>query len=169
MVTMEDKLFAIGGLRDVCVRDPAIPFVERFSGQSNLWDSINYQPSMHDVELDSFCAVSTGHSSLLLVGGLDPKADRCTSSVFSVEFKDGSSSIVSLASLCFPRAGHSVVLLGNKVYAIGGFQAPRQHVTPDMIRSVETYDIAKGKILHRAFPNCHINDRKETELRMYTP
>lgn len=155
MVTLGDKLFAIGGLRDVCVRDPVIPFVERFSGQSNLWDAINYQPAMHDVELDSFCAVSTGPSSLLLVGGLDPKTDRCTSSVFCVELKDGSSSVAPLASLCFPRAGHCVVLLGHRVYAIGGFQAPLQHVIPDVIRSVETYDMAKGKILHiEAFSNC---------------
>ena len=159
MVTLEDKLFAIGGLRDVCVKDPVIPFVERFSGQSNLWDSINYQPSMHDVELDSFCAVSTGPNSLLLVGGLDPKTDGCTSSVFRVELKDDSSSVASLASLCFPRAGHCVVLLGHRVYAIGGFQAPRQQVIPDLIPSVETYDIVKGKILHKAFLTSNdIND-----------
>ncbi|KAL9964182.1 hypothetical protein ACROYT_G027777 [Oculina patagonica] len=143
MVTLEDKLFVIGGLRDVCVSDPVIPFVERFSGQSNLWDAVEYQPAVHDVELDSFCALSTGRSSVLLVGGLDPKTNRCTSNAFTVELKDGSSSVMPLASLSFPRAGHCLVLSGDHVYAIGGFQTPYPHAIPDAIRSVECYDATK--------------------------
>ena len=147
-MTLEDKLFAIGGLRDVCARDPVIPFVERFSGQSNSWDAIEHQPAVHDVELDSFCAVTTGRSSVLLVGGLDPKTNRCTSDVSSVEFKDDSSSVVQLASLFVARAGHCLVLSGDRVYAIGGFQAPHTHVIQDAIRNVECYDMAKGKSTH---------------------
>ena len=157
MVTLKDKLFAIGGLRDVCVSDPVIPFVERFSGQSNSWDTVDYQPAVHDVELDSFCAVSTGRSSVLLVGGLDPKTNRCTSNVFSIELKDGSqSSVMPLASLFFPRAGHCLVLSGDHVYAIGGFQAPNSHVFPDVIRSVECYDITKGNLRHEPTDICSL-------------
>lgn len=148
MVTLEDKLFAIGGLRDVCVSDPVIPFVERFSGHTNSWDTVDYQPAVHDVELDSFCAVSTGRSSVLLVGGLDPKTNRCSSNVFSVELKDGSSSVMRLASLSLPRAGHCIVLSGDHVYAIGGFQTPYPHAIPDVIRSVECYDVTKGNSTH---------------------
>lgn len=145
MVSVENKLFTIGGLRDVCVRDPLVPFVERFSGQKNTWDAIDHQPAVQDVELDSFCAVFTGRGSVLMTGGLDPRTNKCTSHVCSVELKDVPSSVVQLTSLICPRAGHCQVLVGDYVYAIGGFQTPNTHVMSDVIRSVECYDIAKGK------------------------
>ena len=145
MVSLEDKLFAIGGLRDVCVRDPLVPFVEGFSSQKNTWNAIYHQPAVPNVELDSFCAVSTGLGSVLLTGGLDPRTNKCTSHVCSVELNDVPSHVVELASLIFPRAGHCQVLAGGCVYAIGGFQTPHAHITSDVIRSVECYDTAKGK------------------------
>ena len=155
MVSLEDKLFAIGGLRDVCVSDPVIPFVERFNGQSNSWHSVDYQPAMHDLELDSFCAVSTGRSSVLLVGGLDPKTNRCTSNVFSVELKESSSRVMPLASLSVPRAGHCLVSSRDHVYAIGGFQTSYPHVVADVIPSVERYDVAKGNSKHERFSSVN--------------
>lgn len=145
MVSLEDKLFAIGGLRDVCVRDPLVPFVEGFSGKKNAWNAIDHQPAVPNVELDSFCAVSTGRGGVLLTGGLDPRTNKCTSQVCSVELKDVPPSVVQLTSLIYPRAGHCQVLAGGCVYAIGGFQTPHAHVISDVIRSVECYDIAKGK------------------------
>ena len=145
MVSVEDKLFTIGGLRDVCVRDPLVPFVERFRGQTNTWDAIDHQPAVQDVELDSFCAVSTGRGSVLMTGGLDPRTNKCTSKVCSVELQKVPSSVVQLTSLICPRAGHCQVLAGGYVYAIGGFQTPHTHFIPDVIRSVECYDIVKGK------------------------
>lgn len=144
MVTLKDKLLAIGGLRDVCVKDPSIPFIERFSGNSNSWDAIDHQPAVHDVELDSFCAVSTGPSSVLLVGGLDPKNNTCTSNVSAVELKDEASSVGQRASLLFPRAGHCLVSSGDFVYAIGGFQTPNTLAIPEGMRTVECYDKTKG-------------------------
>ena len=145
MVSLEDKLFAIGGLRDVCVRDPFVPFVEGFSGQNNTWNAIDHQPSVQDLELDSFCAVFTGRSSVLMTGGLDPRTNECTSHVWSLELKDVPSSVIPLTSLICPRAGHCQVLAGDYMYAIGGFQTPHTHVISDVIRSVECYDIATGK------------------------
>lgn len=76
---------------------------------------------MYDVELDLFCVVFIGFSSLFFVGGFDLKVDRCIFSVFSIELKDGFLSVVLLVLLCFFRVGYCVVLLGNKVYVIGGF------------------------------------------------
>ena len=145
MVSLEDKLLAIGGLRDVCVRDPLVPFVESFSGQKNTWNVIDHQPAVPNVELDSFCAVFTGRGSVLLTGGLDPRTNRCTSNVCSVELKDAPSRVVQLTSLICPRAGHCQVLAGGCVYAIGGFQTPYAHITSDVISCVECYDTAKGK------------------------
>ena len=137
MVSVEDKLFAIGGLRDVFVRDPFVPFVQGFSGQNNTWNAIDHQPSVQDVELDSFCAVFTGRSSVLMTGGLDPRTNKCTSHVCSIELKDIPSSMIQLTSLICPRAGHCQVLAGDYVYAFGGFQTPHTHVISDVIRSVE--------------------------------
>lgn len=141
----KNNLFAIGGLRDVCVKDPVIPFVERFRGGTNSWDPVPHQPAVHDVEVDSFCAVSTG-SSVLLVGGVDPQTNSCSSSVSSVQLTDDSSNVVQLSSLLFPRAGHCLVTSGDHAYAIGGFQTPHTHDSPDGNRSVECYDIAKGQV-----------------------
>lgn len=76
MVSVENKLFTIGGLRDVCVRDPLVPFVERFSGQKNTWDAIDHQPAVQDVELDSFCVVFTGRGSVLMTGGAGSKDEQ---------------------------------------------------------------------------------------------
>lgn len=145
MVSLEDKLFVIGGLRDVCVRDPLVPFVESFSGQNNTWNAIDHQPAVQDVELDSFGAVFTGRGSVLMAGGLDPKTNKCTSYVCSVELKDVLPSVVQLASLNCPRAGHCQVKAGDYVYAIGGFQTSHPHVISNVIQSVECYDMAKGK------------------------
>ena len=145
MVSVEDKLFTIGGLRDVCVRGPLVPFVEVFSGQKNTWDAIDQQPTVQDVELDAFCAVCSGHGSVLMTGGLDPRTNKCTSHVCSIELKDVPSSVIQLTSLIWPRAGHCQVLAGDYMYAIGGFQTPHAPVISDVIRSVECYDIAKGK------------------------
>ena len=144
MVAFKSDLFAIGGLRDVCVRDPVIPFVETFHGQTNAWDSVPYQPAVQDLEIDSFCAVSTG-SGVLLVGGVDPKTNRCTSRVSSIELRDDSSTVIQLSSLLFPRAGHCLVTSAEKAYAIGGFQTLNTHDSPDGIRSVERYNMAKGQ------------------------
>ena len=150
MVNLEDKLFAIGGLRDVCVRDPLVPFVESFSGRKNTWNNaIHNQPIVQDMELDSFCAVCTGRDSVLVTGGLDPRTNKCTSHVCSVELKHVSSSVVQLTSLICPRAGHCQVLAGGYVYAIGGFQTPDTHIISDVIQSVECYDMDRSKsIIH---------------------
>ena len=146
MVSVKDKLFTIGGLRDVCVRDPLVPFVERFCGQNNTWDAIDHQPAVQDVELDSFCAVFTGRGNVLMTGGLDPRTKKCTSHACSVELINVPSSVIQLKSLICPRAGHCQVLAGAYVYAMGGFQSPHTHVISDVICSVERYDIAKGKL-----------------------
>lgn len=168
MVTLKDKLFAIGGLRDVCVNDPVTPFVERFSGQSNSWHSVDYQPAMHDLELDSFCAVSVGCSSVLLVGGLDPKTNRCTSNVFSVELKESSSSVMPLASLSVPRAGHCLISSRDHVYAIGGFQTSYPaHVMEDVIPSVERYDVTKGNSKHESFSSVNKQKKCPSDSKMF--
>ena len=149
MVNLEDKVFVIGGLRDVCVRDPLVPFVEGFSGRKNTWNAIDPQPAVQDVELDSFCAVNTGRNSVLMTGGLDPRTNKCTSHVCSVKLKDVPSSVVQLASMICPRASHCQVLADGYVYAIGGFQTPDTQVISDVIRSVECYDMDRGKsIMH---------------------
>ena len=142
-MAFKNNIFAIGGLRDVCVKDPVIPFVEMFRGQTNSWDPVPHQPDVNDVEIDSFRAVSI-NSGVLLAGGVDPKTNSCISCVTSVELTDGSSNIVQLAPLLFPRAGNCLVRSGEHVYAIGGFQTPYTHNSPDGIRSVECYDIEKG-------------------------
>ncbi|PFX22730.1 Kelch-like protein 12 [Stylophora pistillata] len=143
LVTLQDNIFAIGGLRDVCVKEPAIPFIERFSGQSNSWDATEHQPAVCDVELDSFCAVSTSSSTVLLVGGLDPKTSRCTSQVSSFELKDKIWLIEQREPLLFARAGHCLVSSGDRVYALGGFQEPNTLAIREGMRTVECYDPAK--------------------------
>lgn len=143
MVTSEEKLFAIGGLRDVCVRDSVKPFVEMFCGQTNSWVPVPHQLAVCDEEIDSFCAVSTG-SNVLLVGGVDPKTNSCSSRVYSFELRDNSSSVASLSSMLCPRAGHCLVTSGDNAYAIGGFGIPYTPDSRDGMRSVECYDMAKG-------------------------
>ena len=145
LVTSQDNMLAIGGLRDVCVKERAIPFIERFSGQSNSWDATDHQPVVHDFELDSFGAVSTGSTTFLLVGGLDPKTNRCTSHVSIFELKDGSWFVGQRKSLLFPRAGHCLVSSGDNVYAIGGFQVPNTFAIREGMRTVECYDSTRGK------------------------
>lgn len=139
----KESLFVIGGLRDVCVRDPMIPFVEIFRGQTNSWDPVPHQPAVRDLEIDSFGAASAG-SSILLVGGVESKTSSCTSCVCSVELRDDSSNVVKLTSLSLPRAEHCLVTSGKHAYAIGGFQTPNTRDSPSGIRSVERYDMAKG-------------------------
>lgn len=143
LVTLQDNILALGGLRDVCVKETAIPFIERFSGQSNSWDATEHQPAVCDVELDSFCAVSTSSNTVLLVGGLDPKTSRCTSQVSSFQLKDEFWLVEQREPLLFPRAGHCLVSYGDHVYALGGFQEPNTLAIREGMRTVECYDPAK--------------------------
>ena len=146
IVTSKDNIYVIGGLRDVCVKEPVIPFVEMYSGETNSWALVTNQPAMHDVEIDSFGAVSI-ESGVLLAGGVEPNTNSCTSRVAYVEFNDGCSNVLQLATLLLARAGHCLVTSGERVYAIGGFRTPYTHGSPGGIQSVESYDIRKGWIL----------------------
>ena len=143
MVASNDHIFAIGGLRDVCIKGPVIPFAETFNGETNSWARVTHQPAIHDVAFDSFCAASI-ESGVLLVGGVDLRTNRCTSRVSCVQFNDGCSNVSQLSPLIFPRAGHCLVTSGERAFAIGGFQTPYTHGSPDGIRSVDSYDIRQG-------------------------
>ncbi|XP_068739435.1 uncharacterized protein [Montipora capricornis] len=140
VVVCDDNLLVIGGLRDVCVKEPISAFVEMFSGQTNVWVPVPQQPAVRDIEIDSFGAVSTG-SRVLVVGGIDSKANKCTSSVYSIEFGEDTSRVVPLSSLLVPRAGHCLVTIGDCAYTIGGFQTPFTHTPPDGLKVVECYDL----------------------------
>ena len=144
VVVSDDNLLVIGGLRDVCVKEPISAFVEMFSGQTNVWVPVPQQPAVRDIEIDSFGAVSTG-SRVLVVGGIDSKANKCTSSVYSIEFGEDTSRVVPLSSLLVPRAGHCLVTIGNCAYTIGGFQTPFTHTPPDGLEVVECYDLEGGQ------------------------
>ena len=140
MLVFKGHLLVLGGLRDVCVKEPFTPFVEVFFRQTNSWDPVPQQPEVRDAEIDSFCAVSTGNR-VLVVGGIDSRDNNCTSCVYSVE---GSSRTASLTALLVPRAGHSLVTSRERTYAIGGFQTPITRTMPEGLRSVECYELEQG-------------------------
>lgn len=140
MLVLGGQLLVLGGLRDVCVKEPFTPFVEMFSRQTNSWDPVLHQPEVRDVEIDSFCAVSTGNK-VLVVGGINSGVNNCTSCVYSIE---GSSRTALLSGLSVPRAGHCLVTSGERTYAIGGFQTPFTGTMPEGLRSVECYELEQG-------------------------
>jgi len=142
-VSLFNRLFAIGGyarMTDLMDGQDRLASAEMLDLRRRSWETL---PSMTQGRA-RFGAAALG-GKIYVIGGYGDAPDRSTDTrralesgeVLDVDAAEGAA-WVPLPPMCWARAGHSVVALGDKIYALGGGDGTERWA------SMEVFDPCSG-------------------------
>ena len=89
-------------------------------GQKDTYERIcKFKGTVNDC-FNEGCAYCNSENSMYVHGGIDAKTNQFSSAFYKVSFVRGDFEVVGIQESNYPRYHHSLIKVGNDIYAIGG-------------------------------------------------